>query len=108
MMRKIIMSKKPIFFPLSVVMGTALTAGMLTNEVINAESNPFGYADLSSGYMITAREDEKTASGGGECDGEMTKNEGECKERKEQSQKSKEAQEGKCGEGKCGGNMSGS
>jgi uncharacterized low-complexity protein len=103
-MRKIMMSKKSIFFPLSVAVGTVLTAGVLTSEVINAESNPFSYSDLSSGYRVAAREGEKIGSRE-ECGSEKARDEEKCKDRKEQSQGSKEAQEGKCGEGKCGGNM---
>jgi uncharacterized low-complexity protein len=97
-MRKMRMSKKPMFLPLSVAVGTVLTAGVLTSEVINAKSNPFGYADLSSGYMVAAEGSEQAGSGE-ERSGEKAKDE------KEQSQESKKTQEGKCGEGKCGGNM---
>lgn len=111
------MPKKHKLSSLSVAVGTVFTAGMLTSGAASAESNPFGYADLSSGYMVATGEGAKgegegscggkrKAEGEGNCGGKKkAEGEGSCGGKKEQGQGRKQGQEGKCGEGKCGGNM---
>ncbi len=69
--------------PLAIVMGATFAAAMSASPIANAETNPFGMQNLSSGYMQLA--------------------EGKCGEGKCGGDKGKAEAEGKCGEGKCGG-----
>lgn len=68
------MNTKQTMKPLAVAIGAAVIGTLSTVPVANAEQNPFGLTELSSGYMTAA--------------------EGKCGEEKDK--------EGKCGEGKCG------
>lgn len=68
--------------PLAVALGAAVVGSLSTLPAANADQNPFGLTELSSGYMAAAE---------GAC-GE----EGKCGEDKDKDK------EGKCGEGKCG------
>jgi uncharacterized low-complexity protein len=81
------MTKQRNLKPVAIAVGAALTAGMTSVPVANAEENPFAMTKLSSGYMVADHD-----KGEGKC------GEGKCGEGK----KEKEG-EGKCGEGKCGG-----
>lgn len=83
------------------LIGTALATGsLLIGGVAQAESNPFGYQELSSGYMIAAGHKEGRC-GEGRC-GEK-KRKGDCKDKgKKKAMKEGHCGEGKCGEGKCG------
>jgi uncharacterized low-complexity protein len=74
----------------------ALTAGLaLSPTLVNADTNPFASAELSSGYMQLAE---------GKCGGEM-KGDHEAKCGGEMKDKAESMKEGKCGEAKCGGEM---
>lgn len=75
------MSKKSTMRPLAAAIGTAVVASLASIATANADQNPFGMTELSSGYMVAEH-------GEGKC------GEGKCGEGKEA--------EGKCGEGKCG------
>ena len=80
-------SLKPVAAGLGLVV--AASAMSLT---ANAAQNPFATHDLPAGYQLAA--DEKM--GEGNCGGKMAE-EGKCG-----GEKSKAAEELKCGEGKCG------
>jgi uncharacterized low-complexity protein len=87
------MSKKNEIKPLSIAVGAALAASVLTMGAANAEVNPFELNTLSSGYMV-ADSDSEGSCGEGKC------GEGKCGEGKDKAEGS--CGEGKCGEGKCG------
>ena len=95
------MSKKLELKPIAAAVGAALTASVITMPTANADANPFGMTDLSSGYMVAEMEEGKC--GEGKC-GEGKCGEGKCGEGKcgEGKCGEKKAEEGKCGEGKCG------
>jgi len=126
------MSSKRNMKPLALAVGTALCGSIIALSSVQAETNPFGMADLSSGYMVAGMKEGKC--GEGKCGGSMKGKEGKCgmkmmdadgdgKITKEEfmsghekmfSMKDKngdgviDASErkmmmGKCGEGKCGG-----
>ncbi len=91
------MSKKFELKPVAAAVGAVLATSVFTMSTANADENPFGMTELSSGYMVAYGEE-------GKC-GENKAEEGECGEGKCGENKAKEgkAEEGKCGEGKCGG-----
>ena len=85
------MSKKSTIKPLAAAIGTAVVASLASVSYVQADQNPFGMSNLSSGYMVADHGEEKC--GEGKC-GAGKKGEGKCGEDKKG--------EGKCGEGKCG------
>ncbi len=103
--------------PVALAVGTAV-ASAFTMTVANAETNPFGMSELSSGYMQMAESDK---AGEKSCGAGMGKKEGSCGEGKcgdkmmgetkvkegkcAGNKKAAKAEEGKCGEGKCGAMM---
>jgi len=91
------MSIKRKMKPMALAISTAVCGSIIAMSSVQAETNPFGMTDLSSGYMIACAE--------GKCGGDMKSKEGKCGEGKCGGDKSK-AKEGKCGEGKCGGDKS--
>lgn len=101
------MSKKIELTPVAAAVSAALTAGIIAAPAANADQNPFGLTELSSGYMVVA---EEGSCGEGKCgEGKMKSEEGSCGEKKaeEASCGEKKTEEGKCGEkkseeGSCG------
>ncbi|MGR9106693.1 MAG: HvfA family oxazolone/thioamide-modified RiPP metallophore [Gammaproteobacteria bacterium] len=93
------MSKKISKKPLAVVVGTAVAATFSIAPVVQAEQNPFGMTDLSSGYMHVAEGEKKMegSCGEGKCGGKM-------KEEMDKKKAEGSCGEGKCGEGKCAAN----
>jgi uncharacterized low-complexity protein len=88
--------------PLAVTMGAAFISAVSANAV-NAEVNPFGMTELTSGYMQVAAETPKKAGemACGANMGGMAKPkaaEGACAG-------NKKAADGKCGSGTCGAMM---
>ncbi len=84
------MSKRNNLKPIAIAFGAALAAGVTSIPTANADANPFGMTELSSGYQVAGKE--------GKC------GEGKCGESKKlQAQETGKKGEGKCGEGKCGG-----
>ncbi len=105
------MSSKTSLKPLATAIGATLVASMAGVTVANADQNPFGLTQLSSGYMVADMAEGKCGEGKkmeGKCgEGKMEgkKMEGKCGEGKCGANKMKgKAKEGKCGEGKCGAN----
>ncbi|MGB5278845.1 MAG: hypothetical protein WBO73_00435 [Gammaproteobacteria bacterium] len=108
------MSDKSFKKPLAIAMGATFAAALSASPVANADSNPFGMQNLSSGYMQLAegkcgegkcggKSEKEGKCGEGKCGGKSEK-EGKCGEGKCGGMKEKEKEkEGKCGEGKCGG-----
>jgi len=86
------MSNKTIT-PVAIVVGAALTGGLSMANLANAAENPFGAAQLESGYMMLAGAETEGKCGEGKCGNKG--GEGSCGGDK--------GGEGKCGEGKCGG-----
>jgi uncharacterized low-complexity protein len=84
------MTKQRNLKPLAIAAGAALAASMTGIPVANADQNPFGMTELSSGYMVVAGKE-------GKCGGE-----GKCGKNKLHSRSLDNKGEGKCGEGKCG------
>lgn len=106
------MSKKFELKPVAAAVGAVLATSVLTMPTANADENPFGMTELSSGYMVAYGEEGKCGEGKcgegkadakaeeGKCGAEEGKcGEGKCGEGKADAK----AEEGKCGEGKCGG-----
>ena len=93
------MSKKLNKKPLAATLGTAAVTALSATGIAQADSNPFGMSDLSSGYMTVAEKD----MAGGSCGAKMKKQEAACGEGK-CGGSMKQATEAKCGEGKCAGN----
>ena len=100
--------------PLAAVMGTAI-ASTFAVTVANAEANPFGLTELSSGYMQVAEAKQAgemkcgSKMSEGKCGGSMNMDapkapEGKCAGKKANPTKQK-AKEAVCGEGKCGAMM---
>jgi uncharacterized low-complexity protein len=93
--------------PLAVAMGAAFISTFATTAV-NAEVNPFGMTELSTGYMQVAAADKAAEMACGAAMGGMAKPktaEGACAGQvKPNADKAKTA-EGQCGEGKCGAMM---
>lgn len=94
------MSKKSTMKPLAAAIGTAIVASLASVSYVQADQNPFGMSNLSSGYMVADAHGEGKC-GEGKC-GEGKKGEGKCGEGKCGEDKKTE---GKCGEGKCGEGM---
>ena len=91
------MSKKFSKKPLAAAIGTAVATTLSFAPVVNAEQNPFGMSDLSTGYL-------ELAEGEGSCGANMKKGEGEAKCGDKMKKKAEATcGEGKCGEGKCAG-----
>ena len=76
---------------LTSAVGTLLVSGLAFSGAVQADSNPFGATELSSGYMLIAE---------ASCGGNMKTGEAACGGDKKDSNKTAE---GSCGEGKCGG-----
>jgi uncharacterized low-complexity protein len=103
------MIEKKNMKPLTVALGTAVTATLASIPAAQAGDNPFGMSKLSEGYMVAAEEGK---CGEGKCGSNAKKQkmeEGKCGAKSEE----KKTEEGKCGakpeekkteEGKCGGN----
>jgi uncharacterized low-complexity protein len=79
-------------------LGTVMVSGAMVSTNAQAEANPFGMTELSSGYMQVA----EGKCGEGKCGEGMkkSKGEGKCGEGMKKAKG-----EGKCGEGKCGEGM---
>jgi uncharacterized low-complexity protein len=111
------MIEKKNMKPLTVALGTAVTATLASIPAVQAVENPFSMSKLSGGYMVAAED-----SGNGMKEMEGKCGEGKCGSNAKKAKsaegkcgtKTKEkAKEGKCGaksapakteEGKCGGN----
>ena len=97
------MSKKVPMKPVAVALG-AIFAGSLASTVA-AGANPFGFKDLSSGYMQLAAahapKDPEARCGAGKCGGDKKMEDGKCGAGKCGGDKKSDC--GKCGAGKCGG-----
>jgi len=98
------MSKKP----LAIAIGTVIAGSLGAANIANANENPFGMSDLSSGYMQVAEKDAKDGKeatcGEGKCGGmkmDKAKAEGKCAGMNDEAKK----EEAKSEEGKCGGMM---
>jgi uncharacterized low-complexity protein len=113
------MIEKKNMKPLSIALGTAVTATLATVPAAQAADNPFGMSQLSEGYMVAGEgkcggmKGKEGKCGEGKCGGDKAKKEGKCGEGKCGGDKAKSEgkcggdkakKEGKCGEGKCGGN----
>jgi uncharacterized low-complexity protein len=82
--------------PIASALGITLVATVAATPIAQADQNPFGVSEMSSGYMLAEAEAE------GKC-GEGKCGEGKCGEKKDKEGKCGEKdKEGKCGEGKCG------
>jgi uncharacterized low-complexity protein len=93
--------------PLAVAMGAAFIS-TISASAVNAEVNPFGMTELSSGYMQVAAETTKKAGemACGANMGGMAKpkaGEGACAGNKKAAET--KAADGKCGSGTCGAMM---
>jgi uncharacterized low-complexity protein len=85
--------------PIASALGITLAATIAASPIAQAEQNPFGVSEMSSGYML-AVEEGKCAEG--KC-GEGKCGEGMGKDKdKEATAGDAKDKEGKCGEGKCG------
>ncbi len=112
--------------PITIAVGSTLVLGITStttqaDTLSELDSNPFTINALSTGYMQTAKADDKSdestkmkdgSCGEGKCGGAMAKgseektSEGACAGNKPMPNTSKaKNKEGKCGEGKCGGSM---
>lgn len=92
--------------PLAAAMGAAFLSTFAATAV-NAEANPFGMTELSTGYMQVAAADKAAEMACGASMGGMEKPkaaEGACAGNKK-TDTAKPAAEGKCGESKCGAMM---
>jgi uncharacterized low-complexity protein len=99
--------KKTNKTPLAAAMGAAFLSTFAATAV-NAEANPFGMTELSTGYMQVAAADKAAEMACGAAMGGMEKPkaaEGACAGNKKTE--APKATEGKCGEGKCGAMMQG-
>jgi len=90
---------------LTSAIGSLVVSGLAFSSAVQADSNPFGATELSSGYMVLA----EGSCGEGKCGANAAlkekKSEGSCGEGKcggDKKEMNKTA-EGSCGEGKCGG-----
>lgn len=97
--------------PLAAAMGAALISTLAASPA-NAESNPFGLSELSSGYMQVAEAEmacganmdmTKSKAPEGACAGKPTK----AADKPAAAATAKPAAEGSCGEGMCGSMMQG-
>jgi uncharacterized low-complexity protein len=94
--------------PLAAAMGAAVISTL--SATANAEANPFGMAELNSGYMqVAAGEMACGANMGGMDQSKMQPQnktaEGACAGQKMAAPAPAKAAEGKCGEGKCAAMM---
>ena len=100
------MTKKATMKPLAAALGAVFAASLVSLPAANADANPFGMTQLSSGYMV-ADSHKEGKCGEGKCGGDKKtegKAEGKCGEGKAAAKAKTEGKtEGKCGEGKCGG-----
>lgn len=122
------MSSKRNMKPLALAVSTALCGSMIALSSVQAETNPFGMADLSSGYMVAGMKGKEGKCGEGKCGMKMMDADGDGKVTKEEfmsghekkfsmidkngdgvidANERKMKMQGKCGEGKCGGGMKG-
>jgi uncharacterized low-complexity protein len=96
--------------PLAVAMGAAFISTFAATAV-NAEVNPFGMTELSTGYMQVAAADKAAEMACGAAMGGMAKPktaEGACAgnvKSNADKDKANKTTEGQCGEGKCGAMM---
>jgi uncharacterized low-complexity protein len=92
-------SMKSKLNPIASALGITLAATIAATPIAQADQNPFGVSEMSSGYMLAAHEeghkDKEGKCGEGKC------GEGKCGEGKDKDKEGK-CGEGKCGEGKCG------
>lgn len=97
--------------PLAAAMGAAFISTLAASPA-NAETNPFGLSELSSGYMQVAAAEmacganmdmTKSKAPEGACAGKPTK----AADKPAAAPAAKPAAEGSCGEGMCGGMMQG-
>lgn len=79
--------------PIASALGITLAATIAASPIAQADQNPFGVSEMSSGYMLAGADEGKC--GEGKC------GEGKCGEGKDKDKEGK-CGEGKCGEGKCG------
>ncbi len=94
--------KKRALRPTSVAIGATFMVSMATIPIANAADNPFGFNELSGGYLLA----EQKAGGEGKCaEGKCA--EGKCSGAAKEGPGEKAAEgkcaEGKCAEGKCSG-----
>jgi uncharacterized low-complexity protein len=94
--------------PLVTAMGAAFLSTVAATAV-NAEANPFGMTEMSTGYMQVAEADKAAEMACGAAMGGMEKPkakaaEGACAGNKKPDT-AKKATEGKCGESMCGAMM---
>ena len=85
------MSHKSRLKPTAIAIGATFAGGLVLSQAANADDNPFGMTELSSGYQVAASHKE------GKCGGE-----GKSEEMEGKAGKEGKCGEGKCGEGKCG------
>jgi len=50
------MSKRNNLKPIAIAFGAALAAGVTSIPTANADANPFGMTELSSGYQVAGKE----------------------------------------------------
>ncbi|MGH6635475.1 MAG: hypothetical protein ACRED0_04870 [Gammaproteobacteria bacterium] len=96
------MQKKTALRPISAAIGATFVVSMATAPIANAADNPFGFNELSGGYLLA----EQAAGGEGKCaEGKCA--EGKCSGGAKEGPGEKAAEgkcaEGKCAEGKCAG-----
>ena len=101
------MSKNFKLKPIAATVGVALTTSVMAMPTANADANPFGLTELSSGYMVAGGHKSKEGKCGcseGKCGGKSKHSEGKHGEGKHSKSKhgASKGKEGKCGEGKCG------
>ena len=89
------MSDKSNVKSLAAAIGAVVIGSVATIPAANADQNPFGMTQLSSGYMVAGMAE-------GKCGGKKME-EGKCGGKKMEGAAEKKM-EGKCGEGKCGAN----
>lgn len=95
------MSKKFDKKPLAIAIGTAMAGSLTAVSTADADTNPFGMSELSSGYMQVAQADTEMKCGEGKCGGDKMKEqmkktgEGKCAGAK--SADGEKKSEGKCG-----------
>ncbi|HEX5057058.1 MAG TPA: hypothetical protein VFX02_11235 [Gammaproteobacteria bacterium] len=77
--------------PIASALGITLAATIAASPIAQADQNPFGVSEMSSGYMLAGADE-------GKCGDDMKDKEGKCGEGMSKGK------EGKCGEGKCGEN----
>jgi len=98
---------------LTLAMGTAFAASLVSAPLANADENPFKMESLKSGYQVASADKAKDGKcGEGKCGGDKKK-EGACggdkKDKEGACGGDKKDKEGACGgdkkkEGSCGGN----